>query len=150
MKLRIPPPVIAFISGGLMWMITKFSPVGHINMPGRRPLYYILMLMAVALTVLSISGFNSAKTTIDPRKPAKASSLVTEGIYKWTRNPMYLALLFLLGAWTVYLGNFINLGILVLFVYYITEFQIKPEEDALREKFGEAFESYNSSVRRWL
>lgn len=150
MKLRIPPPILFLLATGLMWIISHFIEYGHMVILFRRPIFYFLILCAIVITFFSMSGFKKAKTTIDPLNPDKTSSLVTEGIYSWTRNPMYLALLLLLGAWAVYLGSALNIAVLVLFMGYITEFQIKPEEEALTAKFGEAYESYTSRVRRWL
>jgi len=94
--------------------------------------------------------FLKQKTTVDPRKPQKASSLVTNGLYAFSRNPMYLALLFILLAWCLYLGNAFNYLIAALFVGYMNRFQIFPEEVVLQEMFGKAYVAYCSKVRRWL
>jgi protein-S-isoprenylcysteine O-methyltransferase Ste14 len=87
---------------------------------------------------------------VDPRTPAAASSLVVGGIYRVTRNPMYLGFLLVLLALALYLGTLTAFVVLPLFVVYLNEFQIKPEESALRARFGSAFDSYASRVRRWL
>jgi protein-S-isoprenylcysteine O-methyltransferase Ste14 len=87
---------------------------------------------------------------VDPHKPEKASSLVTSGVYRITRNPMYVALGLALGAWGIRLGSLLSMAGVVLFMLYITRFQIIPEERVMKEKFGEQFEAYQSRVRRWL
>jgi len=83
-------------------------------------------------------------------KPEKASSLVTTGIYRFTRNPMYLGLLFVLFAWAVFLASVWALLGPVAFVFYIDRFQIAPEEAILAGMFGAAYTEYKARVRRWL
>ena len=83
-------------------------------------------------------------------QPQQTSELVTTGIYRLSRNPMYLGLLLVLTSWGIYLSNFLVLAVLPLFIFYITKFQIIPEERVMREKFGESFQDYKQSVRRWI
>ena len=146
MKLKIPPPVQALIFGFIMWAINHWSSFGQVE-------FALPMLIAAAgLAVILMAGLNfkAAKTTVNPLKPYQASSLVIVGVYKISRNPMYLGLLIILSAWALYLGNVISIAVLPVFVLYITTFQIKPEEEALLEIFGDEFEQYCSSVRRWV
>ena len=98
----------------------------------------------------SVLQFLFAKTTIDPLKIEKTSQLVTNGIYQYSRNPMYLGLAFVLLAWNAYLGSLSAILGVMLFVWYITEFQIKREEENLRNIFGDAFTAYCQRTRRWL
>ena len=95
-------------------------------------------------------SFRSAKTTGNPNRPEKVSSLVTSGLYRITRNPMYVGLLFLLLAWTTWLGSLFGLLIIIIFQQYMTRFQIIPEEKALSELFPEQFQDYCTQVRRWI
>jgi protein-S-isoprenylcysteine O-methyltransferase Ste14 len=76
--------------------------------------------------------------------------MVTSGVYRHTRNPMYLGMLCLLGAWAAWLGNAAALLGLPAFVAYMNRFQIAPEERALAQRFGAAFDAYAARVRRWL
>jgi protein-S-isoprenylcysteine O-methyltransferase Ste14 len=94
--------------------------------------------------------FRRANTTVNPLKPQAASSLVTIGIYRYTRNPMYLGLLFLIVAWAVLLSSPFALLGPVTFVAFIGRFQIVPEERVLSALFGEEYAAYKSHVRRWL
>ena len=109
--------------------------------------FFVLCMLFV---ISGIYAFFKFKTTVDPMKPAKASSLVTIGIYHITRNPMYMGMLLLLIGWGVKLANPLNLLMLFLFAWYMTRFQIKPEEEALKEKFGASYETYCKEVRRWI
>lgn len=94
--------------------------------------------------------FRHAKTTVNPMKPQMTSSLVTGGIYRYTRNPMYLGLLFVVVAWAVFLSSPWSLSGAVAFVLYIGRFQIIPEERVLSGLFGAAYTAYQLRVRRWL
>jgi protein-S-isoprenylcysteine O-methyltransferase Ste14 len=87
---------------------------------------------------------------MNPIKPSAASSLVTGGVFRFTRNPMYLSLLLYLLAWAAYLSNWLALLFVPVFVLYINELQIKPEERALSALFGAEYASYKGRVRRWL
>ena len=78
------------------------------------------------------------------------STLVTTGIFRISRNPMYLSLTLWLLAWSLFCGTFWGLLVVVAFVVYLTEFQIKPEEQFLAQKFGQAYLEYKQSVRRWI
>jgi protein-S-isoprenylcysteine O-methyltransferase Ste14 len=82
--------------------------------------------------------------------PENASALVTYGIYRLSRNPMYCGMAALLLAWAAYLQSPLSVLGIAVFVLYITQFQIKPEERTLEKLFGDAFLRYKSSVRRWL
>ena len=91
-----------------------------------------------------------AVTLFTPLAPEQASALVVRGVFRWTRNPMYLAMLLVLVSWACIVANAAALAILPLFVAYLNRFQIVPEERALRAKFGEAYEDYMRRVRRWI
>lgn len=89
-------------------------------------------------------------TTINPLSPRKSTALVTGGVYRFTRNPMYLGMACLLTAWAVWLAALLAFAGPVLFVLYITRFQIRPEERVLTELFGLPYTDYTQRVRRWL
>jgi len=110
----------------------------------------VLIGMAAAIDIWALFSFRQVKTTIDPRYPHKSSSIVKSGIYRYTRNPMYLGLALILSALSVYLGAKFGFFIVAAFVLYMNEFQIKPEEDVLEKNFGEEYLAYKSKVRRWL
>jgi protein-S-isoprenylcysteine O-methyltransferase Ste14 len=95
-------------------------------------------------------AFRRQRTTINPLHPEKTSSLVTGGIYRISRNPMYVGMALLLLAWAVYLESPAALLGIGAFIAYITRFQIIPEESLLSRHFGAEFENYRQRVRRWL
>lgn len=110
----------------------------------------VLGLVGLAFDLAGLLAFRSHRTTVNPLSPHKASALVTGGVYRITRNPMYVGMAFLLLAWAVHLSALLPLLGPVLFVLYITRFQIQPEERVLQQLFGEAYTDYRRAVRRWL
>ena len=141
----VPPPLIFVFCALLM----KFLPP-VLQFPSSLWLVIVFGGMGCAIGAASVLQFLLAKTTLNPFQLETASQLVTGGIYRLSRNPMYLSLVFILLAWMVYLGSFSALLGVVLFIWYITKFQIKPEEEGLKHLFGDAFTAYCQRTRRWL
>ncbi len=150
MRLKIPPVLVMLIFGLAMFLLTTFLPVGYFDFFGRSILMYFLVGVAILIGLISLYQFYKDKTTVNPMAPDKASSLVTNGIYRYTRNPMYLSLLLILLAWGLFLGNAFNTLIAAAFVSYMNTFQIQPEEEILTKRFGKEFEKYLFQVRRWF
>lgn len=150
MRLKIPPALIFLLFGAIMFLLSKFLTIGSFDFFGRKYLTLTLLTGAVFISVVSLFQFYRAKTTVDPMAPAKASKLVTRGMYKFSRNPMYLAMLLLLLALGLKLGNAFNTVTAALFVAYMNRFQIGPEEEALTKMFGKEYQQYCVRVRRWF
>ena len=150
LALKVPPPVQALISGILMWVVDKQLPGGQLESAIQLPMAILFAISAIALAVFSMLAFRRASTTIDPYHPEEASHLVIDGVFSYSRNPMYVSLALVLIGWLIWLGSIYNVAVLALFVAYITYFQIKPEEEAMRSLFGESYEHYYSKVRRWI
>ena len=149
-ELKIPPPIIALISATLMWHISKITNVYSYSPDLLAPYSIALLILGLSIDITALISFRLSQTTINPMKPSNTSQLVNTGIYKLSRNPMYLGLFCTLCAWAMWLGDALNLAVLFIFIYYITHFQIIPEEKILEKIFPEEFESYKSKVRRWL
>jgi protein-S-isoprenylcysteine O-methyltransferase Ste14 len=146
----IPPPIVAAIVGVLMWAVNRWLEVGRIESAFQTPAAIVLLVAGLLLMLVAVASFVAAKTTVNPLRPSRASSLVTTGIFRLSRNPIYLGDLLVLAALAVWLGNIVNLLLLVPFVWYINRFQIIPEERALADRFGASYAAYCSRVRRWL
>ncbi len=142
--------MIVAIIGLLMWGTRETLRFGEIKSDLQLPITLILLAIGLLLMVIAAGHFIAAKTTINPLRPANASTLITNGVFAISRNPIYLGDLLILAALAVWLGNMLNIALLALFVWYLNRFQIAPEERALRDKFGEAYAAYCSRVRRWL
>ena len=109
-----------------------------------------LLILGIVCCVAGVVSFRRAHTTVDPRTPADCSALVCSGIYRYTRNPMYVGFSLILLAQSLYLQSLIGLVVTLLFMAYLQRFQIKPEEHALHQLFGNEFAQYCQRVRRWL
>ena len=147
---KIPPPVIALLCAVLAWVLARFTPAFVYSLPARIPITVLLVLTGLSLTLTGMRTFRSAKTTVNPRSPDQASSIVRTGPYRFTRNPMYFGLSLVLLGLCAYLANPLSIVAVVAFVAYITRFQIIPEERVLLAKFGEPYAQYTRSVRRWI
>ncbi|WP_268409385.1 methyltransferase family protein [Alteromonas sp. a30] len=137
-----------------MWL-AKQSTLLDLSVPDallilRKPTFTLFSILGTLLPILGVMSFKQAKTTVDPRDPSKSEHLVITGIYRWTRNPMYLGFLFWLIAWGIYLSDGASLLLAFLFVPYMNRFQIHPEERMLKQFFGRQYEDYCQQVRRWL
>lgn len=150
LELAIPPPVVMALTGLLMWLLSWLFPLLVVPWISSATGAVGLGLAGLAIALAGVITFKRASTTIDPRQPARAATLVTFGVYRYTRNPMYLGVLIMLLGWAVFLGNLLSLAAAFLFVPYIGRYQIKPEERLLQEKFGADFVAYKTRVRRWL
>ena len=150
MKLRIPPPLVAFTFALAMWVTSVATSGATLESELLIPLSLLILVAGLSVNTLALITFRRGKTTINPLKPDTASQLMRTGIYRLSRNPMYLGMLLMLCAWTIWLGNFVNVVTLPLFVWYMTKFQIIPEELALAELFPEEFSTFKAEVRRWI
>ncbi|MEO8268433.1 MAG: isoprenylcysteine carboxylmethyltransferase family protein [Aureliella sp.] len=150
LDLKIPPPVVALFCVALAWLLARFSPSYAYLLPARIPITLLLVLVGISVALSGVLAFRKAKTTPNPHTPEKSTSIVQSGPYRFTRNPMYLGLAFVLLGFCAYLANPLTVVAVAAFIAYLTRFQIIPEERVLLENFGEAYASYTRSVKRWL
>jgi protein-S-isoprenylcysteine O-methyltransferase Ste14 len=150
LELKIPPPVVALLVAAAMWIISVISSPIEVPDFVRHVVAASVALAGACIRVAGVVSFRRARTTANPLKPETTSALVTTGIYKFTRNPMYVGLLLVLLAWVVFLSSASALVGPVAFVLYINRFQIAPEERVLASKFDVAYAEYKGRVRRWL
>ena len=150
LETKIPPPLLGFASALMMWLLAQLLPTLSLVSSNLYRVGIVIMLAGFSLDLIALYQFRKNKTTISPLSPHKASTMVASGLYKYTRNPMYLGLLIALIGWALYLGNLASFACLPIFVRLITRFQILPEERILREKFGAPYEQYLTQVRRWI
>ncbi len=150
LELKIPPVGVWLAVAGLMWLASRFAPLARFAFPGSGVTALLFVAAGLLFAVPGVAAFVRARTTLHPMRPEGATRLVTSGVYRASRNPMYLGLLLLLGAWAVHLGAVSAIAGLPAFMADMTRFQIVPEERALTARFGEDFAAYCASVRRWL
>ncbi len=150
LELKIPPPAVGLLVAGAMWWGSRYGVLEAVPPGWRLGAALAIAAIGAAFDVAGIIAFRRAKTTVNPMKPEKSAALVSSGIYRITRNPMYVGMAFILLAWAVYLASPWALIGPLAFAAYITRFQIRPEERVLATRFGAEFASYRARVRRWL
>lgn len=150
LELRFPPPLVGITIAAAMWVIASLPPIWPPPSFVRLSAGVILLVVGIAIGLSAVISFRRAQTTVNPLKPETSTSLVSSGIFARTRNPMYLGMLIGLLAWAVYLPSALALLGPAAFAFYITRFQIIPEERVLHSLFGSEFSKYSQRVRRWL
>jgi protein-S-isoprenylcysteine O-methyltransferase Ste14 len=150
LELKIPPPIVGLLVAVAMWKIASVCPSLDIPVLIREVTAGAIILVAAVIALPGFAALIRARTTFNSMKPRATSSLVTGGIYRFTRNPMYVSLMLMLVAWAIFLSCAWALVGPVVFVLYINRFQIKPEERALAAMFGTAYDEYKGRVRRWF
>jgi protein-S-isoprenylcysteine O-methyltransferase Ste14 len=151
LELKVPPVVLFLGCAALGWALGRFAPVLPLPVEGAWAWAH-RGLLAIALVVLFASqwAFFRGKTTVNPKNPAAARKLLTDGVFALSRNPVYLAMLLTLVALAWQQGQGSGLLGAVLFHAWVTRWQIVPEERILAERFGDDYREYCARVRRWL
>lgn len=149
LELRIPPLILLAVAGVVLWLVSDIAP-GRLTFPGQDFAAGSLAFVGVLFCSAGMLALRRFHTTVNPMQPVATSTLVTSGLYRLSRNPMYVGFGLLLAGWGVFLGNPLAVLIVGVFVAYLNRFQILPEERALRGMFGMAYETYCREVRRWL
>jgi len=147
LQTKIPPPVIALIAAVLIyflprhpWLATEITTAVAVT----------IAICAATLDFWALITFRQANTTINPLRPEQTTALVKLGPFRFSRNPMYLGLIMLLMAWGLYLQSLWSIPVILAVMLYLTQFQIKPEEAILREKYPDDYAAYCRTVGRWL
>ena len=147
---RIPPLLLVLLSALAMAACAGLLGEYSLHFAGQGKLAGLVMLLGISVMLAAAIQFRRARTTVDPRSPEAASALVTGGVFRFSRNPMYLGMALLLLGWGLFLGNLPGLLLVAGFVIWINRFQIAPEERALAARFGPAFARYCGETRRWI
>ena len=150
LELKVPPVALTLLFVLAMWLLSVTMPSLSVLLPWRRQVALVCFSAGFAIALAGVLEFRRAKTTVNPLVPDAASAIVTSGIYRLTRNPMYLGLLLALIGWALWLSHVLAFALIPVFVSYMNRFQIEPEERALSTKFGRRFLDYTRSVRRWV
>ena len=151
MHLRIPPPIVALIGILLIFFSKDYILILYLHPHLQNTLSLIFLIIGFVIIFSATKEFKKSDTTVNPMKPETSTSLVTSGIFKYTRNPMYLGLTSILLASCFYFSSLLGIIVYVpLFILYITVFQIIPEEETMKDLFNDEYLDYCSKVRRWI
>ena len=148
MKTKIPPPIIALMCIAINYLSTHF--INPFKFPNIEIIAVFILLAGLVTAFLGYLLFKKYKTTVNPINPEETTILVTTGIFSITRNPMYLGLFFVICSTVLFFGSWFGIIILIFFVWYINKFQIIPEEETMKKKFGNKYNEYKKNVRRWI
>ena len=150
LELKVPPLLLAPLLAAVMWGISRCEP--HFAIPGiaRWTVSLALATAGLSLALLGMLAFRRSRTTVDPTRPGRASTFVSDGVYRFTRNPMYLGMALVLAAWATFLASPWAFAGPVSWVAYMNRYQVGPEERILAELFGDRYARYLATVRRWL
>ena len=148
METKIPPPLVALVFGMSIYFSREMFPAIEIQ----HSLYLgiLLLLSGFFILVSAVRLFRKDETTVNPLSPEQATKLVSDGIFKYSRNPMYLGMAFVLGSVAVCFNLIGGIILIALFCVYITKFQIIPEERAMMNLFAQDFDEYKKVTRRWI
>ena len=148
MNNKIPPPIVTLISGLAIFFSRPLFPDYHSNLIN--VFSAILLFFGLLVFFLAVASFKRYKTTVNPLQPSKATHLVISGIFRFTRNPMYLGMALILLSLSFKFNLLGGLIVTLLFVMFITKYQIIPEEKAMLALFQDEFEIYKENTRRWI
>lgn len=150
LELKVPPLAVALVFAVAMWCVAGTAPALAIALPWQ-PLPAALLAGSGVIFVLAGGyAFRRAGTTVNPTRPQATTAIVASGVYRISRNPMYVGFLLALAAWAVFLDHGLPFLFLPVYVGYMNRFQIAPEERLLSARFGAEYAGYARSVRRWL
>jgi protein-S-isoprenylcysteine O-methyltransferase Ste14 len=151
LELRVPPVAVTALMAAAIVAIEHSRAASILTHPGIAP--KVGAALAAAGVVVAVAGavvFRRAGTTVDPLHPERSARLVTGGVYRASRNPMYVGFVVVLVGLAVALSSLVGVALALATGVYLDRFQIQPEERTLLQCFGRDFERYRREVPRWL
>jgi protein-S-isoprenylcysteine O-methyltransferase Ste14 len=147
-SLMVHPPIVALMFIVIAYFLGRIMPL-----PFAAPLFLRYLGLAMTFTgfLLGFSAFiefQKSQTTLDPH--GSTTQLVTSGIYRFTRNPIYLGFLLMIIGLPLYLGLYWGIVMAPVYIFLMNHLVIQHEEVYLEKKFEKAYTDYTSRVRRWL
>ena len=146
--IKIPPPLIVLTLIVSIYFSSK--KIDLINIPFQLQISIFILSVGILIFINPVLQFIKSKTTINPIQFKETNKLVTSGIFKYSRNPMYLGMLMIIISTSIFYLNIYSILTPFLFILWINKFQIKREEIFLTEKFGKEYFSYKNKTRRWI
>jgi protein-S-isoprenylcysteine O-methyltransferase Ste14 len=150
LRFRVPPPLLAIGAAALMGWLDREMPVLRLLVVPWNLVGWGFIGIGLCIDAVSVAAFVRAKTTVNPIHVDRATRLVVSGLYRVSRNPMYLGMICLLLGWALLLGSLLPFLVVVAFERLIVVVQIRPEEAALAARFGDEYAQYVRGVNRWF
>ena len=148
METKIPPPIVTLVFGLLIYFSQGIFP----SITNQLTFYVgiFFMLLGFSILISAVGSFKRSKTTVNPLNPEQATKLVTDKIFTYSRNPMYLGMATILSSLALVFNLVGGIIFIALFCIYITKYQIIPEEKVMKNLFSEEFDEYMKTTRRWI
>jgi len=150
LELTVPPLLVTALAAVAMAVAAYLTPWLRFPLPGHLIFAVILGVLGAVIALLGVGEFRRAGTSVNPIRPDAVRRVVTGGIYRFSRNPMYLGFALALGGWALWLSNALALAGVPGLVVYLNRYQIGPEEELLLERFGTDYDDYKAKVHRWF
>lgn len=145
---KILPPTYVFAAIVLMLALHFILPVATLIPSPWRFAGFVPIAAGVALNIAAAGLFKRRNTTIKPFQ--RSTVLVTNGVFRWSRNPMYLGVVFIVSGIAIILGSVTPWIVVVALAILLDRVFIRREEEMLQEAFGAVFQEYKKSARRWV
>jgi len=145
---NIHPPIIALMFIVLAYFLGRFVPLPFVVPAILRNLGLLMTFIGFLLGMGAFLEFRNARTTVDPH--GSSQQVVTSGIYRFTRNPIYLGFLLMVIGLPLNSGLYWGVVMAPFYIFLMNRLVIEHEEDYLEKKFGKTYASYKAQVRRWL
>ena len=144
----ILPPTYFFIAIVLMVMLHFLFPLAEILRYPWLLLGCVPLLLGIALNIIADRAFKLFSTTVKPFE--ESTTLITTGVFRITRHPMYLGMILILFGIAILMGSLTTFFVIPIFAFLMDQIFVKIEEKMLAEKFGKVWVEYKSKVRRWI
>lgn len=146
--LQVLPPTYLFFSILVMLLLHLIAPVFElINYPWNL-LGVVPLLTGVSFNLIADAAFKKAKTTVKPFETS--SALITDGVFRFSRHPMYFGMVLILLGMAIFMGSITPFIIVAVFTVLMEFVFVKTEENMLAQQFGSAWQDYRKKVRKWL
>ncbi len=149
-RVRLPPPAVFITALATAVLLQRFVLQLPLGLPRTWRLAVALAAALFGLGLMALAALAFRRTGQDPRPWKPTPELLRRGVYSRTRNPMYAGMALLLAGAGLKLDNGWALLFLPLILYTLYRTAIRPEEEYLERKFGDAYRSYKQATRRWI
>lgn len=147
-NVKIPPPVLTLLVIVATFLLARFVPLPFAVPRAVEYIGFALVVIGFLFGLGAVIAFRRARTTLDPYHPV--SSIVTSGVYSFSRNPIYLGFLLMVIGIPLNAGTYWGILLVPIFIFLCNKLVIEHEEAYLEKKFGETYINYKSRVRRWV
>lgn len=144
----VHPPLVPLMFLAIAYFLRRFVPFPYTAPEFLQVVGLALTFVGFVLGIGAFIEFRKAHTTLNPHGSTK--HLVTSGVYRFTRNPIYLGFLLMVVGLPLNSGSYWGLVMAPFYMMTMSRLIIEKEEAYLERKFGETYAGYTSRARRWL